>query len=30
MARVESFELDHNTVKAPYVRLAAQNKMVMR
>ena len=22
MARVESFELDHNTVKAPYVRLA--------
>ena len=23
MARVESFELDHNTVKAPYVRLAA-------
>lgn len=23
MARVESFELDHNTVKAPYVRLAS-------
>ncbi|MGH2152900.1 S-ribosylhomocysteine lyase, partial [Enterococcus faecalis] len=22
MARVESLELDHNTVKAPYVRLA--------
>lgn len=26
MARVESFELDHNRVKAPYVRLAGTEK----
>lgn len=30
MARVESFELDHNTVKAPYVRLAGTEKMGKR
>ncbi|MGX7244214.1 S-ribosylhomocysteine lyase [Enterococcus quebecensis] len=26
MARVESFELNHNTVKAPYIRLAGTEK----
>ena len=30
MARVESFELDHNTVKHHMFALLAQNKMVMR